>query len=137
MSGGNTGGAAAQRDYRKFLNAEGVLDPGLLPREVYVCMVYHLRDTTDELAAAFRDVFLSYDLEEYITRVKAETGEELLPAEAARRMFDSLDDADWWDAMEAIEVRLHRRFAEDPAAWAAFVDPVYDQQERDGWRRLS
>ncbi len=128
---------ASPRDYRKFLGANGMLDPALLPREVYVAMVFELRDTTDEVVHALRDAFLGYDLDRLIERVREEGGIELAPAAAARRLFGTLDEREWWDATEALERRLHRLFAADPARWSVHVDSVYDRQERDGWRRLS
>jgi hypothetical protein len=128
---------AEPRDYRKFLGANGVLDPSLLPRDVYVTMVFELRDTTDEVVGALRDAFLGYDLDRLIERVREEEGLELAPDDAARRLFGTLDERAWWDATEALERRLQRLFAADPRRWAAHVDPVYDRQEREGWRRLS
>ncbi len=128
---------APGRDYCKFLGADGLLDPSLLPREVYVAMVFELRDTTDEVVHALRDACFGFDLDRLIERVRAEEGIELAPAEAARRLFRTFDERDWWDATEALERRLHRLFAADPARWSVHVDPVYDRQERDGWRRLS
>lgn len=126
-----------QRDYRKFLGQNGLLDPSLLPREVYVAMVFELRDTTDEVVGALRDAFLGYDLDQLRRRVREEDGVELSPAEAGRRLFGTLDEREWWDATQALERRLQRLFADDPRRWAAQVDPVYDRQEREGWKRLS
>ena len=128
---------AEPRDYRKFLGANGLLDPSLLPRDAYVAMVYELRDTTDEVDRALRDAFLGYDLDRLIERVREEEGIELTPAAAGRRLFGTLDERAWWDATEALERRLQRVVAADPSRWAAHLDPVYDRQEREGWRRLS
>lgn len=128
---------AAGRDYRKFLGKDGLLDPSLLPREVYVAMVFELRDTTDEVVGALRDAYLGYDLDQLIRQVGEQEGVELTPAEGARRLFGTLEEREWWDATQALERRLQRLFADDPRRWAAHVDPVYDRQEREGWRRLS
>ena len=126
-----------ERDYRKFLGKDQLLDPSLLPREVYVAMVFELRDTTDEVVHALREAFLGYDLDQLVERVQAEEGVALPPAEAARRLYRTLNEREWWDATQALERRLQRLFADDPHRWAAHVDPVYDRQEREGWRRLS
>ncbi len=125
------------RDYSKFLTEDGLLNPLLLPRKVYVAMVFDQRDATDALVHAFDEVMLSFDLEQYRANHARRSGEELEPAEAARLMFDTLDDHTWWEAMEALERLVQRRFGENPIAWSSYVDDVYDKQERDGWRKLS
>src|SRR5215207_6984110 len=95
-----------ERDYRKFLGKDQPLDPSLLPREVYVAMVFELRDTTDEVVHALRDAYLGYDLDQLVERVQAEEGVALPPAEAARRLYRTLDEREWWDATQALERRL-------------------------------
>ena len=80
---------------------------------------------------------MGYDLDQLTQCVREEEGVELTPTEAGRRLYRTLDERAWWDATEALERRLHRLFAADPRRWAAYVDSVYDLQEREGWRRLS
>ncbi len=127
----------SERDYGKFLTEDGLLKPSLLPRKVYVAMVFDQRDKTDALLHAFEKITLTHDLESFRALRLREHSEKLEAVEAARLMFDTLDDQTWWEVMEALEMVVQRRFGEEPAAWADYVDEVYDRQERDGWRKLS
>ncbi len=129
-------GTLGQRDYRKFLTAEGQLNVRYLPRQVYTAIVkeYRTRDTViDEV---FEQLYLAWDLEDQLQQQK-ERGAEPDRAAAAQAVLDSLEDTDWWRVNAAFEKALIRDFAAVAECWADLLDPVYDDQEARGWRDFS
>jgi hypothetical protein len=124
----------SDRDYAKFLREDGWLNPRLLPRAVYVEMVGRHRAKPEVIEAVYDELFWLWDLNE-ATRKAEEEGRQVSRAELAAELEAEMDDKDWWKLTETFEEHLIAHFADNPAEWADLIDPVYDEQERDGWIR--
>jgi len=127
---------AVERDYRTSLESDGLFDPNLLPRANYMATVFDLHETTDEAVHALRTAQPAYDMDQLIERVEAKEGVTLPPAAAAQHLFGASIEREWWDATHVLEHRLRRLVADHPRRRTAHVDPAYDCQGHEGWRRL-
>lgn len=122
-----------QRDYRKFLRADGRLDVRLVPRAVYVEMVNRHKMHEPAIEAVFEQLRWMWDLNK---RAKAAAAERrtVTRAELAAEIMAEMDDRDWWAITAAFEDHLAETFAGDVDRWRDLLDPVYDWQESEGWR---
>lgn len=125
----------AQRDYSKFLDDRGLLQVKLLPRKAYTAIVNEYRREPEIIQDVFEELYFLWDLEQELEKMTAE-GREPDHAAAAQKILNSMDDGDWWRVMAAFERRAIRRFGVEPERWAAMIDPIYDDQEANGWRHL-
>lgn len=120
------------RDYSKFLNEDGRLSVKLLPRRVYTVIVTRHRQRDEVINDVFERLFFLWDLNQIIESER-QAGNDITRAEAAQRVLDSMDDGDWWRVMRAFEERLIGDFREVAQEHADLLDPVYDEQETQGW----
>lgn len=123
-----------ERDYGKFLSEDGRLNIRLVPRPVYTAMVNEYRKQEHVFREIFETHFWLWDLEEAQRKAQAE-GRDLPLDVLAQQVIDGMDDKEWWEIMAAFERHFNDHFADDPARWAEFLDPVYDDQENAGWVR--
>ena len=123
------------RDYRKFLNDAGELNVRLLPRETYTALVTQYRQRPEVIQTVFADLYLSWDLTQQL-ETQADRGAEPDIAAAAQAVLDDLDDDDWWRVTEAFERSMIRAFREHAEEWSELLDPIFDDQEAQGWRNL-
>lgn len=123
------------RDYSRFLREDGRLNVWLLPRRVYTRLVHEMRQQPEVIDEVFAQLYFAWDLEDRARRA-AEQGREVTKAQLAQEIMDEADDGDWWRILEAFEQYTIRHFGDDPQQWAWLIDPVYDEQEANGWRRL-
>jgi hypothetical protein len=125
-----------ERDLSKFVRqAESGprLYVKMVPRSVYVEMVTRFRgrpEVIDEVADAG---FWLWDLDERQRQAAAE-GRETTRGELADEIMAEMDDREWWATIAAFEERLITQFPNEVDAWSDLLDPVYDLQEREGWR---
>lgn len=122
------------RDYSRFIRDNGRLNVPLVPRAVYVEMVKRHRSKPDVIEKVYDDLFWLWDLREAEKKAAA-GGREVSRAELASEIESEMTDGDWWKTTEAFEEHLITTFAAEPGEWADLLDPVYDQQEQDGWIR--
>lgn len=124
-----------ERDYSKFLRADGGLNPKLLPRRAYTSMVTRYRRRPEVIDEVFEELYFAWDLGEKM-KAQKERGEEQDKVAASEEVLAEMDDKDWWMVIGAFEKRVIARFAENPQDFADILDPVYDDQEEHGWREL-
>ncbi len=127
---------ADARDYRKFLNSDGTLHPRYLPRRLYTKLVNLYREDEAIIDEVFEELYLAWDLEQKLDVMKS-AGRNPDKQQAAQEVLDELEDRDWWLATAAFERAFTRDFAATAGRWSEFLDPVYDDQEANGWRDLS
>jgi hypothetical protein len=125
----------SERDYRKFLNDAGGLDVRLLPRGVYTALVNEYRNRASVIDEVFEQLYLTWDLQQEMAGGAGDDGPARKSA-AAQTILDGLDDNDWWRVISAFEKALIRDFIDNAPDWSANLDPVYDEQELHGWRKL-
>lgn len=121
-----------QRDYRKFLNADGRLDTRLLPRKVYTQLVTEYRQHEAVIDEVFEALYFTFDLDHELERL-TRAGQAADKALAAQRVLDKMDDDDWWQVTSAFERALQRDFAGQAERWSELLDPIYDELEVKGW----
>ena len=126
--------AMTERDYSKFLRENGRLNVTLLPRAVYVEMVKRHRAKSEVIEKIYDELYWLWDLREAEKKAAVE-GRDASRAELAAEIEADMSDSDWWKVTEAFEEHLITTISENPQEWAEFLDPVYDQQEQDGWVR--
>ncbi len=127
-----------ERDYSKFLRRteDGPrLNTRLIPRPVYVEMVKRYRRRPEVIDAVAEEQFWLWDLNER-ERKAVEAGHQVSRADLAEEIESEMEDREWWATTAAFEEHLMAHFADNPAEWADLLDPVYDEQELEGWRRL-
>lgn len=124
-----------ERDYSKFLNEDGRFDVRLVPRRVYTAMVNEYRRRPDVIDVVFEELYFAWDLEDRTAKA-IEHGEQPDKADIAQEILDDQEDADWWRVMGAFEKRAVTAISEAPEDWAEYLAPVYDEQEKHGWRNL-
>ena len=123
------------RDYSKFLGEDGRFDSRLVPRRVYTAMVNEYRRRPEVIDDVFEELYFAWDLEDRTAKA-VERGEEPDKATIAQEILDEQDDPDWWRVMGAFEKRTLAALSEAPGEWAEYLDPIYDDQEENGWRNL-
>lgn len=124
-----------ERDYCKFLREDGRLNVWLLPRPVYTRLVREVREDPEAIDTVFEQLYFSWDMAERARRAELE-GREFTNAGLAQEILDDADDDDWWRIVEAFEEYTILHFGDEPERWSSLVDPVYDDQEANGWRNL-
>jgi len=125
-----------QRDYTKFIREADTgprLHVKMLPRNVYVEMVNRWRSRQDVIDKVAEEGYWLWDLKGLEQKAQAE-GRHVTYAELADEVAAEMDDREWWKVMEAFEEHLITSFPADPASWSDLLDPVYDIQEREGWK---
>lgn len=125
----------SQRDYSKFLTADGRLDVKLLPRRAYTELVTRHRQRDEVIEEVFGDFYFLWDLNDLVARKMAD-GIEISRSDAAQQVLDGMEDEDWWRVMRAFEECLIRDFEHVAAAHVDILDPIYDEQEQQGWVQL-
>ena len=124
-----------ERDYSKFVR-EGETGPRLhvklIPRTVYIEMVNRWKRRPDVIDDVAEEGFWLWDLNER-SAAAAAAGRDASRAELAEEIAAEMDDREWWKSIEAFEERLIQHFPQAPTEWSDLLDPVYDQQEREGW----
>ncbi|HLT18532.1 MAG TPA: hypothetical protein VKZ96_03665 [Thermomicrobiales bacterium] len=123
------------RDYRKFLKEDGTLQTRYLPRRVYTELVNDYRREGAIIDEVFDELYFTWDLNQKLEEMK-KAGEEPSKAVAAQRVIDEMDDRDWWMVMSAFERCFARDFIANVDRWTDKLDPIYDDQEANGWRNL-
>jgi hypothetical protein len=126
---------AEQRDYRKFLGADGRLHARYLPRKVYTQLVTAYRQDEAVIDEVFEELYFAWDLTQELERLKR-AGQAPGKALAAQRVLDQMDDDDWWRVTSAFERVLQRDFASQSGRWTELLDPAYDALEELGWKDL-
>jgi hypothetical protein len=121
------------RDYAKFLKDGQRLNVRLIPRPVWVEMVQHAQQQEDTIERVLDEMYWLWDLRQLQAQARAEGREANVPELLQDLMADMRDD-DWWKLTAAFEEYILREYWKDPSYWAVFLDPVYDLQEREGWR---
>ncbi|MDQ4044049.1 MAG: hypothetical protein M3173_01170 [Chloroflexota bacterium] len=106
----------------------------LIPRPVYVEMVKAHQQRVEIIEKVFDELFWLWDLNERQRTAEAE-GRTVSRAELAQEVMAEMDDADWWKATAAFEDDLITGFSDDMERWTEYLDPVYDLQEAEGWRK--
>ena len=122
-----------ERDYTKFIREDGRMWTKRIPRPVYVEMVREYQRRLEVINAVFDELYWLWDLEQAENKAK-ESGKVVDRVTLAHELIEEMDDKDWWSVTAAFEEHLITSFAEAPAQWASFLDPVYDVQESEGWR---
>ena len=125
----------SERDYQRFLrDVDGVtrLHVKLLPRATYVAMVHDWRARLEVIQAIADEGFWLWDYNERLKQLETD-GVAATPWEVAEDVLREMDDREWWTNMERFEEHLITHAPERLAEWAELLDPVYDEQERDGW----
>jgi hypothetical protein len=129
------GDTATQRDYTKFLKPDGQLNVRVIPRPVYLEMLEQLKSDPEHIEAVFGELYWLWDLNDRARKADA-AGRQATRVELAREIIGEMDDQDWWKLTETFETRLWTTFAAEWSRYATLLDPVYDLQEREGWREL-
>ena len=125
-----------QRDYSKFIRESETgprLHVKMLPRPVYVEMVTQWRGRPEVIEFVAEQAFWLWDLRELEQQAQTE-GRQVTIAELAEEIQGEMEDREWWKTTEAFEEHLITHFPENPAAWSELLDPVFDLQEREGWK---
>ena len=117
------------RDYSKFLTEDGKLNTALLSPQTYGALLVAYRQDPDVIREVFDELWFLWDLQ----RREQQAGPNPDIAEIAQGIIDEMDEDDFRRVRVAFEQRLVDRFGDDPARFAAILDPVYDVHERDGW----
>jgi hypothetical protein len=117
------------RDYSKFLNEEGKLNVALLPPPTYTALLVAYRQDPSVIREVFDELWFLWDLQ----RREEQAGPDADIAAIAQSIIDEMEEEDFLRVRAAFEQRLINRFGDDPARWAAILDPVYDEHQRDGW----
>lgn len=123
----------AERDYSKFIRPDGKLYVRRIPRAVYVEMVRAHQQRPEVVEEVFEQLYWRWDLDQAEQKAAAE-GRDTNRVELAQELIVEMADDDWWKLTAAFEEHLIAGFAEEPARWATYLDPVYDLQEAEGWR---
>jgi hypothetical protein len=124
-----------ERDYTKFIGDEKRLNMRLIPRPVWVQMVEHAQQQDAMIEQVLDEMYWLWDLRQLEERARSEGRTATCP-ELLQELMSEMSDRDWWKLTSAFEEYIMREFHSDPAYWARFLDPVYDAQERDGWKHL-
>lgn len=125
----------SERDYQRFVReVDGVarLHVKLLPRATYVALVHAWRARPEVIQAVADDGFWLWDYNARTQQLEAE-GVVATPWEIAEDVLREMDDREWWANMERFEEHLITNAPAQLEEWAELLDPVYDEQERDGW----
>lgn len=124
---------SSARDYRKFLREDGRLDVRYLPRAIYLDLLGRYRRQEHVIDEVLGMHFWLWDLNRKAQQALVD-GRHVPRAELADELLGEMADDEWWPIMQAFEAHLQAHFAENPAAWAELLDPVYDLNEIEGWR---
>ena len=123
---------SVSRDYGKFLKEDGSLNVRLLPRPVYTKLVTDYRQRESAIEEVFEELYLTWDIDNKLKEMQG-AGEPTDKSAAAQAVLDELDDGDWWRVMAAFERGMARDFPQLANEWADLLDPIYDDQEAQGW----
>lgn len=124
-----------ERDYKKFLREDGALDQKLLPRKAYTSIVARYRQRPEIIDEVFEELYFAWDLGEKM-KAQKERGEEVDKVAASNEVLAEMDDKDWWMVIGAFEKRVIHRFPDIAGEFSDILDPIYDDQEEHGWRKL-
>lgn len=105
----------------------------LIPRSVWVDMVSHAQRHDETIRFVLDEMYWAFDLEQLIAKSQSEGRAAHIP-DLLQELMGEMGDSDWWKLNSAFEEHIMRTFSKDPSFWSGFVDPVYDVQEREGWR---
>lgn len=124
-----------KRDYGKFLREDGTLDQKLLPRKAYTTIVTRFRQRHEIIDEVFEELYFAWDLNEKMKAQRAR-GDDADKVAASNEVLAEMDDRDWWMVIGAFEKRVISRFPEIANQYSDILDPIYDDQEEHGWRKL-